>query len=79
MNCPNCKANVGCSCQLRRASDGAQVCNSCFLKYEAALNEKRNPVKNEIVEESKTVVTPSGEVKSTDPVINSVTYNQHFD
>lgn len=70
---------IGCSCQLRRASDGNQVCNSCFLKYEAALNEKRNPVKNEIIEESQTIVTSEGEIKSTDPVIHSVTYNQKFE
>jgi hypothetical protein len=37
MNCPNCKAALGCSCKLRKASDGKQVCTHCLTNYEKAL------------------------------------------
>jgi hypothetical protein len=33
--CPNCKANLSCGCQIRKASDGTQVCTSCLGNYEA--------------------------------------------
>ena len=39
--CPNCGAGLGCSCQLRTASDGKQVCNNCATKYEKELEVKK--------------------------------------
>jgi len=35
--CPNCKVTLGCSCQKKTASDGKVVCQSCIVKYEAAI------------------------------------------
>jgi uncharacterized protein YbaR (Trm112 family) len=49
--CPNCKANLSCGCQKRKASDGTQVCTTCIGSYEAKLNKKvvnpnsQNPIK----------------------------------
>jgi hypothetical protein len=37
MNCTNCGAKLGCSCQKRTASDGRPVCASCIAAYEAGL------------------------------------------
>ena len=37
MECPNCKAKLGCSCKLRKASDGKQICTHCLTKYEKSL------------------------------------------
>lgn len=39
--CPNCQAKLGCGCQLRRASNGAQVCANCIVSYENNLNAQR--------------------------------------
>jgi hypothetical protein len=36
--CSNCKATLGCSCQRRMASNGAQVCANCIINYELSLN-----------------------------------------
>lgn len=35
--CPNCKAQLGCSCKLRKASNGAAVCTLCVAAYEEKL------------------------------------------
>lgn len=35
--CPNCKSNLSCSCKLKTASDGKQVCSNCIASYEGAL------------------------------------------
>ena len=39
--CLNCKRNLSCGCQKKKASDGASVCNNCHAKYEAGLKQKR--------------------------------------
>jgi hypothetical protein len=39
MNCPNCSTKLGCSCKLRKASDGKQVCTHCLTTYEKRLLE----------------------------------------
>ncbi len=44
MNCPNCKASVGCSCKLRKASDGRQVCINCSSNYETFLKNNSRSV-----------------------------------
>lgn len=36
--CPNCKNEIGCSCQVRQASNGATVCTSCITGYENLIN-----------------------------------------
>ena len=41
--CPTCKTQLGCSCQLRIASDGTEVCTECIENYELKLKaNKRN-------------------------------------
>ena len=35
--CPNCNAGLSCSCKIRKASDGKQVCTSCQQAYENSL------------------------------------------
>lgn len=37
MNCPNCKAPLTCSCKIRKATDGTQVCTNCQALYEQFL------------------------------------------
>ena len=39
--CSNCKRNLSCGCQKKKASDGASVCNSCYASYEAGLKQRR--------------------------------------
>lgn len=39
--CPNCKARLTCGCQKKKASDGKQVCSTCFSKYEMSLKTKQ--------------------------------------
>lgn len=36
--CPNCNNQLGCSCQLRQASNGATVCTACITNYENLIN-----------------------------------------
>lgn len=36
-SCPNCGTQLGCSCQLRTASDGKKVCSTCITAYENKL------------------------------------------
>jgi len=33
--CSNCKKNLSCGCQKRKASDGVSVCTTCAPAYEA--------------------------------------------
>jgi hypothetical protein len=40
--CPRCKTQLGCSCQLKSASDGTEVCEECIENYEIKLRVKRN-------------------------------------
>ncbi len=35
--CSNCNAHMGCSCQIRNASDGKSCCNNCIHSYENKL------------------------------------------
>jgi transcription elongation factor Elf1 len=37
MNCPNCGSQITCSCQIKVASNGAQVCTTCLVQYEKNL------------------------------------------
>lgn len=46
MNCPNCNTKLGCSCKLRNASDGKQVCTHCLIKYEKMLEANSQIIKN---------------------------------
>ena len=39
--CPHCGAAMSCSCQLRTASDGTKVCNTCVSQYEEDLKKKQ--------------------------------------
>jgi hypothetical protein len=43
--CSNCKKNLSCGCQKKKASDGASVCNGCVTSYEANLKQKRTIVR----------------------------------
>jgi hypothetical protein len=40
-NCTVCGKAVGCSCKLRRASDGKMMCSNCLPKYELMLKAKK--------------------------------------
>jgi hypothetical protein len=35
--CQNCKSQLSCGCQKRKASNGTQVCANCLASYEAKL------------------------------------------
>jgi hypothetical protein len=35
--CLNCKANIGCGCNKRVASDGTSCCNNCLAAYESRI------------------------------------------
>lgn len=35
--CTNCKSQLGCGCQARKASNGASVCVNCIKEYEEKL------------------------------------------
>jgi hypothetical protein len=35
--CSNCKKNLSCGCQKRKASDGVSVCSNCSVAYEAKI------------------------------------------
>ncbi len=39
--CSNCKKNLSCGCQKRRASDGSSVCSNCLTTYEAGLQQRQ--------------------------------------
>jgi len=38
--CPNCKKQLSCGCQKKKASNGQIVCNDCIGVYELQLKEK---------------------------------------
>jgi hypothetical protein len=47
MNCPSCNTKLGCSCKLRKASDGKQMCTHCITNYEKGLQLlNQNVLKN---------------------------------
>lgn len=75
MNCPNCGASLGCSCKLRKASDGKQCCTLCVAKYE--INKNRPKSESEAVQNidfvTEQVTNPNG---TTDPVIVGLEYNK---
>lgn len=58
--CQNCKANIGCGCNARRASDGKSCCQNCLANYEATLKKSARTTVN-------TTTT------NTSPVVNGVT------
>jgi hypothetical protein len=39
-SCSNCKRNLSCGCQKKRAKDGTSVCSNCIATYEAKLYPK---------------------------------------
>lgn len=43
-NCPNCKSKLGCSCNLRKASNGASCCAKCIAAYENKFKNNSNSV-----------------------------------
>lgn len=49
-SCPSCGARLGCSCELRTASNGTRCCTQCIGRVEA------NIVKNN---QQKSATTPS--------------------
>jgi hypothetical protein len=40
--CSNCQAQLGCSCQVRKASNGASVCVNCISTYEHTITARSN-------------------------------------
>ena len=40
--CPNCQSKLSCSCELKTASNGAQVCSNCITTYEQGLKQIEN-------------------------------------
>jgi len=57
--CSNCKKNLSCGCQKRKASDGVSVCTTCAPAYEAKksgqdpIQKVMNPVVSVIPRNSK--------------------------
>jgi hypothetical protein len=49
--CTNCKSVITCGCQVKSASNGAQVCTRCITQYENNLKAKWQPI-------VQTVITP---------------------
>ena len=44
--CPNCGTMITCGCQIRTASDGNKVCNSCITSYEIKITNINAPTNN---------------------------------
>lgn len=40
--CLNCKRNLSCGCQKRKASDGKSCCSNCINAYEAGLKQRKS-------------------------------------
>ena len=59
--CLNCKANIGCGCNKRTASDGASCCNNCLASYEAKIRNG-NPAPTRVTTQQQ----------NRPPVINKV-------
>lgn len=59
--CLNCRTNMGCGCNVRKASDGRSCCTKCIAPYEQS---KKNQV----------AVTQISSTNLTSPlVINNIT------
>ena len=41
MTCSNCNTKLGCSCKIRKATDGKQVCTNCITAYEEVIKNNR--------------------------------------
>lgn len=39
--CGNCNSKLGCSCKLRKASDGKSCCVNCIANYERVLKQSK--------------------------------------
>ena len=39
--CGNCKSTMGCSCKLRKASDGKACCVNCISNYEKVIKQAK--------------------------------------
>ena len=48
MFCPNCQRSLGCGCQKRVASDGAQVCQHCISDYEIKIANLKHVPKTKL-------------------------------
>jgi hypothetical protein len=46
MTCPNCKVKLSCSCKIRKATDGKQVCSTCINDYETFLKNNSKGIKS---------------------------------
>ena len=44
--CLNCKANMGCGCNKRVASDGTSCCNNCIGAYESKIKNNNSSNNN---------------------------------
>ena len=53
--CQNCKANIGCGCNAKRASDGRSCCQNCLANYEASLKNAAKTVVKPTTNNSLTV------------------------
>lgn len=42
--CNNCRTSLGCTCQIRKASDGKSCCSICLKGYEIKLSGGTAPV-----------------------------------
>lgn len=43
--CGNCKKKLGCSCKVRKATDGRSCCASCVTNYNNILKQKQKTSK----------------------------------
>lgn len=69
MNCKNCLASLGCSCQVRTASDGKSCCSECVQKYEMT---KGNSLPNNDFQKSPPITLNGGPIT---PKISSIVFN----
>ena len=68
MNCQNCGATHGCSCQERVASDGKKCCSTCIMNYEMSKGTGQPSPQNY-------QGSPMQKNDSMTPIVNSIMFN----
>lgn len=64
--CGNCKATIGCSCKIRKATDGKSCCASCVAAYNnkiKVLNRPKNAVKNAVDNTTPVLISATAKQK----------------
>jgi hypothetical protein len=47
--CTNCGSSITCGCQVKKASDGTQVCARCITQYENKLKTQCQPIVQTVI------------------------------